>query len=286
MLAEKTASGPFLHGPDTTQLRMLDAAISLLPAVAGAVWFFRLRAVFILLLAVGGCLGLEWLWRRLKRQPDSLRDGSALVTGLVLALLLPPNTPWWGVLLASAVAVVAAKGLFGGLGRNLLNPAAAGCAALLLLPGLRPEPLRAMSGHFLMGYTGGSLGEASSLLLLVGAAYLAVRRLLPALTALCYVCVAFLTGALIPGCDPVAVTAWGGTLLCAAFLLGDPVTTPMTLAGKGAFGALAGVACTLGAYYGFGLPGAACGVLALNLLGRGGVVLLQRTKRGELVQNG
>lgn len=285
MSADKGACGPYLHGPDTTQLRMLDAAIALLPAVAGALWFFRLRAAVVLLLAVGGCLGLEWLANRLWKRPNPLADGSALVTGLLLGLLLPPDCPWWAVLSAGAVAVVAAKALFGGLGRNVLNPAAAGCAALLLVPMLRPEPLRAMSGHFLMGYTGGSLGEVSSLLLLVGAVYLAVRRLLPGLALLTYFSAAFLTGALIPGCDPTAVAAWAGTLLCGGFLLADPVTTPMTRAGQSAFGAVAGCGCTLAAYYGFGLAGTACALVALEALSRALAYLLPRLKQAETAKN-
>ena len=266
-MAEKLCA-PFLHGADEVRLRMADAAAALLPAAAGAVWFWRWRALALLAGCCGGCAALEWLCARARPGRGDVRDGSALVTGLLLALLLPASCPWWAAAAAVFAAIVPGKRLFGGLGRNPLNPAAFGRAALLLVPALRPAALRTASGTFLLGYTGGSLGELSSALLLLGAVYLAARRLLPPETAVPALLAAFFTGLVLPGCDAAAVAAWGGTLLAAAFLASDPVTSPMRPGPRLLYGACAGAGCTLLAYYGWGIGGTACGILAADVLGR------------------
>jgi len=249
---------------------MADAAIALLPAAAGAVWFWHGWALALLAGCAGGCVLLEWAVSRLYPGRGNPRDGSALVTGLLLALLLPAGCPWWAAAAAVFAAIVPAKALFGGLGHNVFNPAAFGRAVLLLIPALRPEPLRAASGTFLFGYTGGAMGEASAVLLLAGAVYLAARRLEPAAVAVSAVLAAFFTGLFIPGCDAAAVAAWGGTLLGAAFLGADPVTGPMTTRGKLLSGAVLGAVGTLLAYYAWGIGGTACAVLLANLTGRAG----------------
>lgn len=263
-MAERTA--PFVHNGDCTRFRMLDAAIALLPAVAGAIWFFRLNAILLLSETLACCLLLEWAAGKLRHR-SSLLDGSALVTGLLLALLLPPDCPLWAVPLGATAAIVS-KALAGGLGKNFLNPAALGRAVLLLLPSLRPAALRTAEGNFLMGYLDGSLGEAASLLLLAGAVYLAIRRLLPLWITPAYLIAAFFTGLALPHCDAAAVLAWGGTLLGAAFLSADPVTTPMGRWLQLLFGIACGVGCTLLAYYGWGIGGICCGILVVNFLCR------------------
>lgn len=257
---------PYLHGGDSTRLRMLDTVIALLPAAAGAVWFFGLRAAAVLLLSAGCCLAAEWAGSRLWKR-GSVRDGSSLVTGLLLGLLLPPGCPLWAVPLG-ALAAIGSKLLAGGLGKNLFNPAAFGRAVLLLLPALRPDALRHAQGNFLMGYLHGGLGEISSLLLLCGAVYLALRRLLPPAVTLPYFGAAFFTGLAIPRCDPAAILAWGGTFLGAAYLAADPVTSPMGRRLQIAYGAGCGAGCTLAAYYGWSIGGVCCGILLMNALGR------------------
>lgn len=272
-------TAPFLHSGDATRLRMLDAAIALLPICAGAIWFFRFQAVLLLILSPACCMALEWLLTRGSGRGD-WRDGSALVTGLLLALLLPPGGPLWAVPLG-ALAAMGSKRLSGGLGRNLLNPAAVGRAALLLLPALRPAALRASQGSFLLGYLGGCLGELSSLLLLCGALYLALRRLLPLAILPAYLAASFLTALAIPQCEPLAVLAWGGTYLGACFLAADPVTSPMGRFLQTAYGLGCGAACTLLAYYGWGVGGVCCGILAMNFLGRLLELLVRRVRRAR-----
>lgn len=254
---------PYVHSEDTTFLRMADAAIALVPAAAGAIWFFGWPAAAVLLLSLAGSLGAEaladWLLSR-----QGLRDGSAIVSGLLVGLLLPAACPWWAALAGGALAT-AGKALGGGLGRNPVNPAALARALLLLTPSLRPAALRGAEGSFLIGYRGGCLGETSSLLLLAGSAYLILRGLLPYRITAPALAASFLTGLCIPRCDPVAVTVWGGTLLGAAYLAADPVTSPMGAAAQLVYGLAAGTLCTLGAFYGWGIGGVCCGILAANL---------------------
>ncbi len=263
---ETLTMAPYIHSDDSTFLRMADAAIALVPAAAGAVWFFGWRAAVVLLLALAGSLGTEaladWLLER-----RGLRDGSALVSGLLVGLLLPAACPWWAALLGGALASMS-KVLSGGLGRNPVNPAALARVLLLAVPGLRPAALRTAEGSFLMAYRDGCLGEVSSLLLLAGSAYLVLRGLLPYRITLPALVASFAAGLCIPRCDPVAVTVWGGTLLGAAYLAADSVTSPMGQAAQLAYGLGAGALCTLAAYYGWGIAGVCCGILTVNLAAR------------------
>ena len=263
---------PFLHSGDATRLRMADGTIALLPAAAGALWFFGWRAGLVLALSLAACLGTEALWGRLAGR-GCLRDGSAAGTGLVLGLLLPAGSPWWAPL-AGGVLASSYKALSGGLGRNVCNPAA--LARALLLPFLTPAPLAGAAGPFLMARLDGALGEASTLLLLAGAVYLALRRLLPWAISLPYLAAAFIAGTLLPGGDPLTALCWGGTALGACFLAADTVTSPMDLRLRLLYGLTAGAAGTVLAWRLWGIGGTVLGILLANLIFRLAEVLLHR----------
>ncbi len=256
---------PFVHGGASTRRLMLDVSLALTPAVFGAFTAGGWGAVRTALSAVAACTGTEALLTLFGRA--NFRDGSALVSGLLLTLLLPADCPWWAAPLGG-IAAMLAKALSGGLGRNLWNPAAFGRTVLLAVPSLRAAPLRTASGPFLLGYTGGSMGEVSSLLLLSGAAYLLFRRLLPWRIAAPALVAAFLTGLCLPGCDALAVLVWGGTLLTACFLAADPVTSPMGQVFQALYGTACGVICTVCAYYACGIAASCAALLVLNLLFR------------------
>jgi len=255
----------YLHDGDRTLLWMLDAAVALLPAVLGALRFFGWPAGQVLLSCVLSCVLAEGALACFGRA--SLRDGSALVTGLLLALLLPPDCPWWAGALGGAAAMLS-KALSGGLGRNPCNPAGLARTLLLILPPLRPAPLRCAGGRFLMGYTGGALGEVSTLLLLLGGVYLLLRRRLPPGIVLPGFAAALLTGLCLPECDVLAIACWGGTSLTLFFLAADPVTSPMTPGLQGLYGACCGAGGTLCAYYLWGMAGASAALLLCNLVFR------------------
>lgn len=126
MLSKITVSpAPHISHPLSTRGVMLDVIIGLTPALAAAVWFFRMQAVGVIVTCVAACMGFEWLCNVIRKKPSSLGDLSAVVTGLILAFSLPPAIPLWAVVIGSGFAIVITKMLFGGLGSNVFNPAMA-----------------------------------------------------------------------------------------------------------------------------------------------------------------
>ena len=202
---------PHIHRGVDVRAIMRDVILALLPAVLVGLWFFGLGALKVLALAVGGCVGVEWAANRLLGRRGTLRDLSAVVTGVLLAMNLPSTSPWWLVLIGCLVAIGLAKAIYGGLGCNPFNPALVARVFLLIsfpvpmtrwaLPGGPGTPLDAATGatplgavkeavalgrgvaqaetggtlDLLMGRTGGSLGEAGALALLAGGLFLLWR---------------------------------------------------------------------------------------------------------------
>ena len=204
------SSSPHVHGTASVRGVMRDVLIALAPAVAVGLWVFGLPALRVLALSVGGCLLAEWACLRLRRRPSRLADLSAAVTGVLLAMNLPPGVPWWLVLVGAVVAIVLAKQIYGGLGTNPFNPALVARVLLLIsfpvqmttwarpagplaldagtgatpLGALREslalgEPVSAVAlpplWKLLLGMRGGCLGEVSVLALLLGGLYLLWR---------------------------------------------------------------------------------------------------------------
>jgi len=193
---------------------MLDVLIALAPASLLAVMLFGGSALMLLVFSVGGCLGCEAVCQKLMGRPLSWRDNSAAVTGVLLALNLPPSLPLWMVLLGSVVAILIGKQVYGGLGHNPFNPALVARVVLLIsfpvqmtrwsapgqlffkvdgvtaatplgevktavmLTGKLPEALQAGYGQFFLGAMSGCIGEVSALALMLGAAYLLWRRVI------------------------------------------------------------------------------------------------------------
>jgi electron transport complex protein RnfD len=193
---------------------MRAVAVSLLPACAVAVYFFGLPALLLLVLTTLGCLAVEALCQKLMGQPVSIADGSAAVTGILLAFNLPPGAPWWLALLGAAIAIGIGKQVFGGLGANPFNPALVARVALLvsfpvqmttwtapaplgsgldavtaatplgewktavMLTGKLPATQHGGTVDYLLGQMPGCIGEVSALALLLGAGYLFWRKVL------------------------------------------------------------------------------------------------------------
>ncbi|ALC15051.1 electron transport complex, RnfABCDGE type, D subunit [Desulfuromonas soudanensis] len=208
------SSSPHIHCGETTDKVMRGVIYALLPACAVSIYFFGWPALLVLFLCTGGCMATEALCRKGMGQPLSLGDGSAALTGILLALNLPPSSPWWLALLGAVVAIGIGKQVYGGLGSNPFNPALVARVVLLISFPVQmttwtaPAPLGSaidalttatplgelktavmltgklplLAGSDYLGYfTGnmaGSLGEVSALALLLGAAYLFWRRIL------------------------------------------------------------------------------------------------------------
>lgn len=208
------SSSPHIHSGETTDKVMRAVIYSLLPACAVSIYFFGLPALLVLLYCTLGCVVTEALCQKGLGKPLSLGDGSAALTGILLALNLPPASPWWMALLGSVVAIAIGKQVYGGLGYNPFNPALVARVVLLIsfpvqmttwtapspwggavdgvsaatplgeyktavmLTGKIPAELQGNLGSYFVGNMPGSLGEVSALALLLGAAYLFWKKII------------------------------------------------------------------------------------------------------------
>jgi electron transport complex protein RnfD len=293
----------FVTGNDI-QKTMGMVIIALLPALAGGVYFFGPRALLVTAASVVSAVAAEFLFRKALRRETHVTDLSAVVTGMLLALILPVSSPLWMAAVGSAFAIVVAKELFGGLGGNFANPALVGRAVLLMSwpafmtrwsPSLRAAAVDAtttatplgilklggaltdvmksvgVSGkpalylQMFVGNRSGCIGETSGLLLLVGAAFLVVTRVIDLRTPVAMVATTFAASWLF-GRDPVFSVLAGGILLGAFFMATDYVTTPVTPVGKWIFGIGAGLMTVLIRQLGNFPEGVTYGILLMNVV--------------------
>lgn len=263
---------------------MADVLVALLPAAVWACWLFGWRAALLLAVSIGVCCGAEWLCLLLRKEKGF--DGSAAVTGALLALSLPAGIPLWAAALAGVFSIVAIKQLFGGIGHNLFNPAMAGRALLMAafpqvlgdyaaldattgatpLATLRQNDFASM----FLGVENGSAGETSALLLLLGGAYLYLRGIIRLRVPLTYLGVfagvVWLLGG--KGLFTGPVTAHllsGGVMMGAFFIVTDFATKPTTMAGEILYAAGAGLLTALLRLYGPYPEGVCFAVLLMNL---------------------
>ena len=268
------SSSPHIRSNENTRSIMLDVIIAMLPALVWAIYNFGFKALISVVVSVVACLFWEWLYRKLLKKPQSIGDLSAVVTGMLLAFVCPPELPWWTLIIGAFFSIVVVKQLYGGIGCNFLNPALAGRAFLLAsyatamttwaIPRIRPDvtsaatPLQIMKegtveafttltsnysvSDMFLGKIGGSLGEVSSLCLLVGGVFLLIRKVISWHTPVAYIgTVAILTliaaPAGISGVDYMLYNVFGGGLMLGAiFMATDYATSPVTKPGQLIFG--------------------------------------------------
>ena len=128
------SSSPHVHSPITTQTIMRDVLIALAPALIGSICFFGFRALTVTLVSVAACVFFEWAYCKITKMHCKIYDLSACVTGVLLAFVCPLTIPYWTIILGALFAIVLVKMLFGGLGRNIVNPALAGRAFMFSWP--------------------------------------------------------------------------------------------------------------------------------------------------------
>ena len=266
----EVAPGPHLHTTKLSTRRMMaDVLIALVPLVVAALAVFRMGAVMQIVVCTAAALVAEYLFTAMRGKPFSLGDGSAAVTGLILALSLPGTAPWYVGAIGSFSAIGLGKVVFGGLGQNVFNPAMVGRAFVMIafpaavgasayvdtssvveavtratpLTALKQEGLPTSLADLFIGSTNGSLGETSALACLIGGLYLCIRRTASwEIPAGVIAAVAVIAG-LINLTDmqahwTVAHHILGGALLFGAFFIAtDPVSSPLTPKGKWIFGA-------------------------------------------------
>ncbi len=309
---------PHTHSGDSVSRNMYGVLIALIPAFLFAVYNFGLGALTVTFTSVAACLLFEYLIQKflLKEDNNLLSDGSALLTGVLLAFNLPSNLPLWIVIIGAFFSIAIVKMSFGGLGKNLFNPALAGRIFLLIsFPAqMTTWPLAGVANRFttvdvvtgathlaslkgmvpydtlqyldlFFGRMGGSIGEVSALALLLGFAFLLWRRIIT-----WHIPIAVLGStaffALILGGDPVEHLFSGGLMLGAIFMATDYVTSPMTPKGMLIYGISIGFLTLLIRKYGAYPEGVSFAILLMN-----GVTPIINTyckpKRfGEVVKHG
>lgn len=283
------SSAPHVRHKDSTQSIMRDVLIALLPTTAVGIYNFGLEALFVIITAVASCVAFEALYQHFMHQKIRILDLSAAVTGLLLALNVPSSLPLGMVIIGSFFAIIVVKQLFGGLGQNFMNPAlGARCFLLISFAGRMTAftydgisgatPLALVKAgeqvdvlKMFLGTTAGTIGETSALAILIGAAYLLLRRVIKITIPACYIC-SFAVFVLIFGGHGLDVNyllshlCGGGLMLGAFFMATDYVTSPATDKGKVVFGILLGILTGLFRLFGNSAEGVSYAIIFCNLL--------------------
>ena len=282
------SSSPHIRDKVTSSNIMLMVVISLLPATFFGIWNFRHENAWILIvLTTAAAVLAEYLWEKLMHKPVTIKDFSAVVTGLLLALNLPPTLPWWMGVVGAFFAIIVVKQLFGG--QNFMNPAlGARCFLLICFAGKMtnfvydgvtgPTPLANLkagesvdSFAMLIGNTSGTIGETSVIALMIGAMFLILMGVIdlriPGTYILTFVIFISLFGG--HGFDPQYITAHlcgGGLMLGAWFMATDYVTSPITSKGKIVYGICLGCLTGLFRLFGGSAEGVSYAIIISNLL--------------------
>ena len=299
------SSNPHIRTNEDTRSIMLDVIIALCPALLMSVIRFGFRALIAVVVSMASAMFFEWLYRKLLHKTQTLGDLSAAVTGMLLAFVCPVTLPYWMLIVGNFFAIFVVKQLYGGLGKNFLNPALAGRAALVacytgqmtswidpstkapLFGGLADvvtaaTPLTTMkSGEFaeltaqyslsdmFIGNIGGSLGEISAMMLLIGGLYLIFRKVISWQTPVAYIATVAVVTFLFPrGNDPMTFMLYnvlgGGLFLGAFFMATDYVTSPVTKKGQLIFGLGCGLITVFIRYFGSYPEGVCYSILIMN----------------------
>ena len=306
------SSSPHVHQDYSTKTIMRDVLIALMPALMFSVYNFGIRALFVTIVSVAACYGFEKLWNILMKKHDKTYDLSACVTGVLLAFVCPVTVAYWQIIIGAAFAILLVKMLFGGLGRNVVNPALAGRAFMMswpvamstwILPGLKnaaspfgaadiatgATPLANMHAfkmpdaslwELAWGTIGGCIGETSAIMLLIGLVYLLWRKVIKITIPAAYIGTVALLTFVFPMGNPsfqwmLCQIFSGGLMLGAIFMATDYVTSPLTMKGQIVYGIGCGILTVVIRYFGGYNEGVSYAILVMNTC----VVLLDRIGR-------
>ena len=287
-------SSPHIRGDFRTSRLMLDVVLALIPALIVGTVVLGFRALLVTLISMAAAVVAEFLYSLCLRKRNTIIDGSALVTGMLFAMTLPSTVPYWIAAVGSALAIIVAKLLCGGLGQNIFNPALFSRALMLLvvpaaltryptigvdavssstplhhmvMPALPEESVLDM----FLGNCPGSIGEISALALIAGGVYLVARKVISARIPVAYLgAVAVLTLVFHKTDAPFAWMAYslfgGGVMLGAIFMATDYATSPVTPVGQVVYGIGCGVLTVVFRYYGLYPEGVTYAILLMNAL--------------------
>ncbi|MCL6591305.1 MAG: RnfABCDGE type electron transport complex subunit D [Firmicutes bacterium] len=291
-----TGSSPHIRNGVNTPRIMLDVIIALTPAAVAAIYFFKWQAFLLLLVTIVTCMISEYVWTKLVKKENTLKDLSAIVTGILLAFNLSPCVPLWVAAIGGVFAIIIAKQLFGGLGHNFINPALAARAFLMAswpvwMTSWKATGIDAASSatplalikkgaevsgqlpsltNLFIGNVGGCIGETSALALLIGAVYLLARKVITLEIPMAFI-------------GTVAIVTWifggtrwfsgnfsyhilaGGLMLGAFFMATDYTTSPVTSMGKLIMGCGCGLLTSVIRLYGGYPEGVSYAILLMNL---------------------
>ncbi len=290
-------SSPHLRSSTNTQKIMRDVIIALLPATIASLYFFKVRAAMLILVTVISCVVAEYAWCKITKKENTINDLSAVVTGILLAFNLSPAVPVWVAAIGGVFAIIIVKQLFGGLGHNFVNPALAARAFMMASwpvqmtdwqkPGWdavsSATPLAIMKGgsevsgqmpllwDMFLGNIGGTIGETSVLALLIGAAYLVVRKVITLELPVAFIGTVGLMTWMLGGeglftGDFVYHIFAGGLMLGAFFMATDYTTSPVTFKGRIIMGVGCGILTSIIRLYGGYPEGVSYSILLMNLV--------------------
>ena len=301
------SSSPHVRDKSSTRSIMWDVIFALIPTSIFGIYNFGIRAAVLIAVCIATCLLSEYIWQKCMKLPLTVNDGSAVLTGLLLALNLTPTVPIWMAILGSIFAIIIVKQLFGGLGQNFMNPAlGARCFLMvsfagqmtsfahdgitgatplaIIKAGSRSDSIQKIlaSGDgktqeatsllkMFIGSTGGTIGETCAIALLIGAAYLLIRKIISWRIPVCYIAVFAIFILLFGGRGfdltyLAAELCGGGLLLGAFFMATDYVTSPITPKGQIIFGVLLGLLTGVFRVFGASAEGVSYAIIICNLL--------------------
>ena len=284
------SSSPHVRSKVSTSNIMFDVAIAMVPALIWGVMQFGIRALIVVAATAASCMLSEYAFEKYMKKPITIGDGSALVTGMILGLNMPPSIPVWIPCLGGAFAIIVVKQLYGGLGQNWMNPAlAARCFLLISFAGKMTQftdpatdaiasatPLAIMKSggevawmDLMIGKMPGTIGEVSAIALLIGAAYLLYKKVIslriPGTYILTFAIFAFIFGR--QDINYVLAQVFGGGLIFGAFFMAtDYVTSPITPNGQIVFGICLGLLTGLFRLFGGSAEGVSYAIIFCNML--------------------
>ncbi len=285
----KVSSNPHIRSKATTSNMMLTVVIALLPAAGFGIYNFGLDALILILVTVATTVLTEFLFEKIMKKKVTIGDYSAVVTGLLLALNLPPSAPWWIGVIGGIFAILVVKMLFGGLGQNFMNPAlGARCFLLISYTSIMcnfecdaytgATPLASLKAgesvnilDMVIGRTAGTIGETSMIAIVIGACFLILCGIIdlkiPGSYIVSFVIFLVLFGG--HGLDPAFISAHlagGGLMLGAFFMATDYVTRPITKRGQYLYGIFLGIMTGIFRLFGPSAEGVSYAIIIGNLL--------------------
>lgn len=283
------SSNPHVRSKVTTSSIMLAVVIALLPATGFGIYNFGLHALILICVTIISCVATEFVYEKLMKKTVTIGDFSAVVTGLLLALNLPPMAPWWIGLVGGIFAILVVKMLFGGLGQNFMNPAlGARCFLQISFTSIMTNfdcdaytgatPLAQLKSgmtpdvfSMVVGKTGGTIGETSMIVIVIGACLLILLGIIdlkiPGSYIVSFVIFICLFGG--HGLDPAYISAHlagGGLMLGAFFMATDYVTRPITKKGQYLYGVFLGIMTGIFRVFGASSEGVSYAIILGNLL--------------------